>query len=462
MGSEKAPLPPLSEWELNPPEVFPTFQRMKEDTDKFGTGIHTYNFMNMKRITVLTDTKHYEAIFSPGEYADTEVGRALRTDVDRVAYQYFNIDQDMCPYTRPGLDGLRIHALNPNVCGKAGGLNDIVGQGIQDCMDKLPVSGEMNLLQVAEFTFPGVNAALFGKGVVPAEAERSFYDYDEGVARTTMGLPKDKAYMAAYERVEQMFVDALKKGIHKSEAAGRGMVGRLKPIPEDADIRQKASFLCSIFWAPQANTLPMTYWTLAHILNNPEWTARVRAEADKSGLGLDGRYEVDLNDNACLPFTRACMFETMRMYIANMTLRKAETEFELEMSDGKKYTVPKGDSFLLASYISHYDEKVFPEPHNFNPDRWLNKDGLFNEKAVPSDHYIPFGKGRYSCSGRHLLHLELPTLVALFIREFDCQLIDPVPEADWSYVVASVRPKGWPHDFPNKVKFSRRKKSSKL
>jgi len=143
-------------------------------------------------------------------------------------------------------------------------------------------------------------------------------------------------------------------------------------------------------------------------------------------------------------------------------IEEGETEFELEMSDGKKYTVPKGDSFLLASYITHYDEKVFPEPHKFNPDRWLNKDGLFNEKAVPSDHYIPFGKGRYSCSGRHLLHLELPTVVALFIREFDCQLIDPVPEADWSYVVASVRPKGWPHDFPNKVKFSRRKKSSKL
>jgi cytochrome P450 len=449
----------MSDWEMNPPEMFPTFQRMKEDADKFGTGVHTYSFMNTKRITILTDTTHYDSIFSPGEYAQTEAGKALRMDMDRVAHQYFNIHMDVCPYTRPGLDGLRINALNPKVCSQAGGLNDIVGQDIQKCMDALPAAGEMNLLKIAEFTFPGVNRAIFGKGVVPADAEHFFYDYDDSVAMATLGLPKDKKYMAAYNRVEQMFVDALEKGILKSPDAGRGMIGRLKPLPEGTDVRHMASFLCSIFWAPQANTLPMTYWALAHVLNNPEWTARVRAEADKSGLGVDGRYSVDLTDDACLPFTRACMFETLRIYIANMTLRKAERDFEIEMSNGSKYTIPKGDSFMLASYITHYDEKVFPEPHKFNPDRWLDKDGLFNENAAPMEYFLPFGKGRYSCSGRHLLHLELPTLVALFVREFDCELIDPLPEPDWGYVVASVRPKGWPHNFPNKVKFSRRVKS---
>lgn len=237
------------------------------------------------------------------------------------------------------------------------------------------------------------------------------------------------------------------------------MIGRLKPLPESTDLQHMASFLCSIFWAPQANTLPMTYWTLAHVLNNPEWVARVRVEADKLGLGVNGRYLADPNDDACLPFTRACMYETLRMYIANMTLRKADHDFRLEMSNGAKFTVPKGDSFMLASYITHYDEKAFPEPHKYDPERWLGKDGLFNERAVPADYYIPFGKGRHSCSGRHLLHLELPILVALFVREFDCELIDPLPEPDWGYVVASVRPKGWPHAFPNKVQFSRRTKS---
>jgi len=456
----KAPLPPMSDWEMNPPEMFPTFQRMKADADKFGAGIHSYSFMGVKRITILTDTKHYESIYAPGEIANDEIGRSLRMDMDRVAHQYFNIHMDVCPYTRAGLDGLRIKALNPKVCGEAGGLNDIVGQGIQGCMDALPAAGEMNLLQVAEFTFQGVNDAIFGKGVVPPAAEHFFYDYDESVAQATLGLPKDEKYMAAYNRVEKMFADALEKGILTSPDAGRGMIGRLGPLVEGGvtNVQHLASFLCSIFWAPQANTLPMTYWALAHVLNNPEWAARVRAEAEKATLGVNGRYVVDPTDDACLPFTRACMHETLRIYIANMTLRKAEKDFEMEMSNGNKYTIPKGDSFMLASYITHYDEKVFPEPSKFIPERWLDKDGLFNEKAVPADYYLPFGKGRYSCSGRHLLHLELPTLVAMFVRDFDCELIDPLPEPDWGYVVASVRPKGWPHEFPNKVKFSRRAK----
>ena len=38
-----------------------------------------------------------------------------------------------------------------------------------------------------------------------------------------------------------------------------------------------------------------------------------------------------------------------------------------------------------------------------------------------------------SCSGRHLLTLELPTLVALFVRTFDAELIDPIPEPNWAY-----------------------------
>jgi len=249
---------------MNPPELFPTYPRMKEDADKLGTGIHTYNFMNTKRITVLTDPKHYEMIFSPGEYASSEAGKSIRMDMDRVAHQYFNVHRDVCPYTRAGLDGLRTNALNPKVCGMAGGLNDIVGDGIQQCIDAMPESGEMNLLQVAEFTFPGVNRALFGKDVVPPAAEHFFYDYDKSVEQATLGFPKSKEYMAAYNRVEQMFLDALQRGAHKGPDAARGIVGRLSGLPEGTDLQKMASFLCSIFWAPQANTLPMTFWTLSY------------------------------------------------------------------------------------------------------------------------------------------------------------------------------------------------------
>jgi len=135
-------------------------------------------------------------------------------------------------------------------------------------------------------------------------------------------------------------------------------------------------------------------------------------------------------------------------------------EESLEMSSGKRFTVTKGDQIFITSYTTHYDEKVFPEPHRFNPERWLDKDCRFNEKAFPANYFIPFGKGRYSCSGRHLLTLELPTLVAMFVRSFDVELIDPISEVEWK-VGAPGRPKGWPHNIKDRIRFSRRK-SSKL
>merc|ERR1719329_1189123 len=277
-------------------------------------------------MTFLTDTENYDLVFEPDdEGGDKGQGSPIRMDMERAARQFFGIHKDVCPYTRAGLDGLRAHALNPKTCAEPGGLNDIVGEDIANCMKGLPEAGEMTLLEVAEFTYAGVNRALFGEGVVPPSSAEFFYEYDEVVALATTGLPKSPKYAAAYNRVERMFQDAIEAGRHKGPDAARGIVGRLSPLPADTSPQLMASFLVSIFWAPQANTLPMTYWTLAHILENPAWTARVRAEADRWGqLGAGGRYFVDREDDTCLPFTRACMNETLRIYTANGTIRKAE------------------------------------------------------------------------------------------------------------------------------------------
>jgi len=49
-------------------------------------------------------------------------------------------------------------------------------------------------------------------------------------------------------------------------------------------------------------------------------------------------------------------------------------------------------------------------------------------------------------------------LVGLFFRDFDTELMDPMPSADWERVVASVRPVGWPYKTNCRVHFKRVKK----
>lgn len=93
--------------------------------------------------------------------------------------------------------------------------------------------------------------------------------------------------------------------------------GKSKTSPSgDFSTRTLAQFMVSIFWAPQANTLPMTAWMLAHVLNDPRVYKEVCKEVRTPGrFGTRGR---EVNFDASpenIPYTSACLLETLRLYV---------------------------------------------------------------------------------------------------------------------------------------------------
>lgn len=58
---------------------------------------------------------------------------------------------------------------------------------------------------------------------------------------------------------------------------------------------------------------------------------------------------------------------------------------------------------------------MYPEPHRFNPDRWL-KDGKLNRAIRDPD--VAFGNGRRICPGRFMVYeamwLTIASLLAVF------------------------------------------------
>jgi cytochrome P450 len=62
----------------------------------------------------------------------------------------------------------------------------------------------------------------------------------------------------------------------------------------------------------------------------------------------------------------------------------------------------------MTSNLVHHDERVFPNSHDFQPERWLDNPRL--------DRYlVSFGKGGRACLGINLAYAELYlTLAALF------------------------------------------------
>jgi cytochrome P450 len=53
---------------------------------------------------------------------------------------------------------------------------------------------------------------------------------------------------------------------------------------------------------------------------------------------------------------------------------------------------------MVSIGVMHMNEKVFPEPHVFRPERWI--DSSEEELAKMKLHFAPFSVGPRACLGR--------------------------------------------------------------
>ncbi|KAI1415432.1 cytochrome P450 [Hypoxylon sp. FL1857] len=107
------------------------------------------------------------------------------------------------------------------------------------------------------------------------------------------------------------------------------------------------------------------------------------------------------------PYLYGVIWEGIRLsYGVSTRLARIPREEQLRYEkDGYQYIIPKGTPIGMSSYISHHDENIFPNSHEFVPERWINDKGL---KNTTLEHYIlSFSKGSRQCAGMNLALCEL-------------------------------------------------------
>jgi cytochrome P450 len=82
--------------------------------------------------------------------------------------------------------------------------------------------------------------------------------------------------------------------------------------------------------------------------------------------------------------------------------------------------LPVGTIITPCIYLAHHQSDLFPNPHQFNPNRFL--DNRFSRQ-----YYFPFGGGIRHCLGSELAMLEARMVAATVLRR--CQLHCINPEA---------------------------------
>ena len=116
------------------------------------------------------------------------------------------------------------------------------------------------------------------------------------------------------------------------------------------------------------------------------------------------------------------------------------------------YTIPKNVPFSMTSYLQHRDERIFPSPDTFKPERWLGNPVAPSGKPLQR-YLVPFGKGPRMCLGMNFANAELYIGLATVFRRVELELWDtkrdavdmaadffvPIPKAETKGVRVTVK-----------------------
>jgi cytochrome P450 len=185
-------------------------------------------------------------------------------------------------------------------------------------------------------------------------------------------------------------------------------------------LRDEATTLVIAGSETTGNTLAWACYLLAQ---HPQLQARLEAEADRVLAGADADYETVSR----LPFTRAVITETLRLYSPVWILpRRALVDVEL---DG--YLLPAGGRMFFSPYALNRDARLHRDPDRFDPDRW----GADYSRSDLRATFFPFGQGIRNCIGEGFAWTESILLLSEIAARWHLRLVDG---ADVHPVVSST------------------------
>jgi len=165
----------------------------------------------------------------------------------------------------------------------------------------------------------------------------------------------------------------------------------------DKQIRDEA---LTLFLAGHETTANALTWTWYLLSQNPEAEAKFHAELDSVLAGRTPTFD----DLLHLRYTEMVLAESMRLFPPAWAIgRRNIAEYRI-----LDYRIPARSILLMSPYTMGRDPRWFPNPDEFNPERWHPAAAA----ARPKFSYFPFGGGARVCIGERFSWMEGALMLA--------------------------------------------------
>ena len=219
-----------------------------------------------------------------------------------------------------------------------------------------------------------------------------------------------------FDDVVMAIIDKRRKGEYQDQKDILSIL--LQPDEETGelmDMRQIRDEVATLFGAGHETTSHALTWTWCLLAQHPEIQEKLYEEVTR----VLGDRIPTADDMEELRYVQMVFMEGMRIYPPVWVLNSRQPAQEVELGG---YRIPAGELLFISPYAMHHQERYFPDPEKFNPERFAPE----NEKNIKRYTYIPFGAGPRVCIGNNFALMEGTLILAYIARRFRMEL---APEA---------------------------------
>nr|XP_022312398.1 cytochrome P450 2C8-like isoform X2 [Crassostrea virginica] len=174
------------------------------------------------------------------------------------------------------------------------------------------------------------------------------------------------------------------------------------------DDDQLLKIIVELFVAGTETASTALRWFSLFMIRHPDVQDKMRKEIND--IVGTSRFP-NMEDKPKLPYCEAVIHETLRVgAIVPLSIPHGLTN----ALDYKGFTIPKEAILVPNLHSVLFDEAIFPDPHSFKPERFLDKEGTLQN----TEKVLIFSLGRRVCLGEALARMEVFLFASSLIQRF--------------------------------------------